>query len=247
MMQMLADTPGFADADLTSLRYAIVGGAPMPVPLINQLARAGVFIRQGYGLTEVGPNCFSLHQDDADRQARARSASPTSTSRPAWWATDGADCGADEVGELWLRSEVVTPGYWRNPEATAEAITDGWFHTGDMVRRDDEGFYFVMDRKKNMYISGGENVYPAEVEAVLEPIRRSAKPPSSACRRPRGARWARPSCVLHRGPVPRPGEALREYCRREAREIQDPRHFRRHGVAPQRCGQDRPAAAPELA
>ena len=90
---------------------------------------------------------------------------------------EGRDCGPEEIGELWLRSEVVTPGYWRNPEATAAAITDGWFHTGDMVRRDAEGFTYVMDRKKNMYISGGENVYPAEVEAVLdahEAIRESA-------------------------------------------------------------------------
>jgi fatty-acyl-CoA synthase len=82
-------------------------------------------------------------------------------------AEDGRDCSTEEVGELWLRSDVVTPGYWRRPEETAATITDGWFHTGDMVRRDPEGFYFVVDRKKNMFISGGENVYPAEVEEVL--------------------------------------------------------------------------------
>jgi fatty-acyl-CoA synthase len=176
MMQMLADAPGFADADLSTLRYAIVGGAPMPVPLINRWHERGVFIRQGYGLTEVGPNCYSLHQDHAVRKAG-------SIGFPNFYVEaqvvngQGAVCAADEIGELWLRSEVVTPGYWRNPAATAEAITGGWFHTGDMVRQDVEGFVYVMDRKKNMYISGGENVYPAEIEAVLvshEGIREAA-------------------------------------------------------------------------
>ena len=166
MMQMLADDPGFADSDLESVRYAIVGGAPMPVPLINLWHQRGVFIRQGYGLTEVGPNCFSLHQDQAVSK-RGSIGFPNFYIEARIVDADGDDCAAEEVGELWLRSEVVTPGYWRNEEATAEAMTDGWFHTGDMVRRDEDGFYFVMDRKKNMYISGGENVYPAEVEAAL--------------------------------------------------------------------------------
>jgi fatty-acyl-CoA synthase len=166
MMQMLADAPGFADCDLSSLRYAIVGGAPMPVPLINLWHERGVFIRQGYGLTEVGPNCFSLHQDHAVPK-RGSIGFPNFYIEASVRAGDGTEITDDSIGELWLRSEVVTPGYWRNPAATAETITDGWFHTGDMVRRDEEGFFFVMDRKKNMYISGGENVYPAEVEAAL--------------------------------------------------------------------------------
>ncbi len=166
MMQMMADSPRFAAADLASVRYAIVGGAAMPVPLIHTWHDKGVWIRQGYGLTEVGPNCFSLHQDHAVAKAG-------SIGFPNFYVDarivgpDGRECAPGEVGELWLRSEVVTPGYWRNPAATAEAVTDGWFHTGDLMTRDAEGFHFVVDRKKNMYISGGENVYPAEVEAVL--------------------------------------------------------------------------------
>jgi fatty-acyl-CoA synthase len=167
MMQMLADVAGFDACDLSSLRYAIVGGAPMPVPLINRWHDRGVFIRQGYGLTEVGPNCYSLHQDHAIRK-RGSIGFPNFYIEARVVDGEGRECGPEDIGELWLRSEVVTPGYWRNPEATAGAITDGWFHTGDMVRRDAEGFTFVMDRKKNMYISGGENVYPAEVEATLD-------------------------------------------------------------------------------
>lgn len=166
MLQMMADTESFERVDLSSVRYAIVGGAAMPLPLIDRWHAKGVRIRQGYGLTEVGPNCFSLNEEDAIRKRG-------SIGRPNFFfdvrivAEDGHDCIDDEVGELWLRSDVVTPGYWNNPEATARAIVDGWFATGDLVRRDPEGFFYVVDRKKNMFISGGENVYPAEVELCL--------------------------------------------------------------------------------
>jgi fatty-acyl-CoA synthase len=166
MLQMMADSPLFDEADLSSVRYAIVGGAPMPVPLIEKWHEKGVFIRQGYGLTEVGVNCFSLHQDDAVRKIG-------SIGFPNFYIDAkivneyGEDCGPNEVGELWMRSPVVTPGYWRKEKETEAAITDGWFHTGDMVREDEEGYHYVVDRKKNMYISGGENVYPAEVEKTL--------------------------------------------------------------------------------
>ncbi len=166
MMRMLADSPRWEKTDLSTVRYAIVGGAPMPVPLINQWHERGVFIRQGYGLTEVGPNTFSLHQDDAIAH-RGSIGFPNFYIDAKIMGDDGAECGPDQPGELWLRSPVVTPGYWRKPKETAAAITDGWFHTGDVVRRDAEGFHYVVDRKKNMFISGGENVYPAEIEGYL--------------------------------------------------------------------------------
>lgn len=166
MMQMMVDSPLWKKADLSSVRYAIVGGAPMPVPLINVWHDRGVFIRQGYGLTEVGPNTFSLHQDDAIEH-RGSIGFPNFYIDAKIMADDGTECGPDRPGELWLRSPVVTPGYWRKPEETSAAITDGWFHTGDVVRRDADGFHYVVDRKKNMFISGGENVYPAEIEGFL--------------------------------------------------------------------------------
>ncbi len=166
MMQMLADSPLFEQVDLSSVRYAIVGGSPMPIPLINKWHEKGIFIRQGYGLTEVGPNCYSLHQNDAVRK-RGSIGFPNFYFEAKIVSENGHECGTDEVGELWLRSPVVTPGYWRNEEATRQAITDGWFHTGDMVKQDEEGYCYVVDRKKNMYISGGENVYPAEIEKFL--------------------------------------------------------------------------------
>ncbi len=166
MMQMLADSPSFDQVDLSSARYAIVGGSPMPIPLINRWHQKGIFIRQGYGLTEVGPNCYSLHQDDAVRK-RGSIGFPNFYFEAKIMDDHGQELGAHQVGELWLKSPVVTPGYWRDEEATRQAITDGWFHTGDMVQRDEEGYCYVVDRKKNMFISGGENVYPAEVEKFL--------------------------------------------------------------------------------
>lgn len=166
MLQMMADSTLFKKVDLSSVRYAIVGGAPMPIPLINIWHEKGVHIRQGYGLTEVGPNVFSLHQDDAIRK-KGSIGFPNFYFDVKIVDENGNELGANEVGELYLKSPVVTPGYWRKPEETAKAITDGWFHTGDMVTKDDEGYFFVVDRKKNMFISGGENVYPAELERLL--------------------------------------------------------------------------------
>ncbi len=166
MLQMMSDLEYFKKADLSSVRYAIVGGAPMPIPLINIWHEKGISIRQGYGLTEVGPNCFSLHQNDAIRK-KGSIGFPNFYFETKIVNENGSECTADEVGELWLRSPVVTPGYWRKPKETAEAISDGFFHTGDLVKQDSEGFVYVVDRKKNMFISGGENVYPAEIEKFL--------------------------------------------------------------------------------
>lgn len=166
MLQMMADSPYFNKVDLSSVRYSIVGGAPMPIPLINIWHNKGVFIRQGYGLTEVGPNCFSLHQDDAIRK-KGSIGFPNFYIETKIVKEDKTECAVNEVGELWLKSPVVTPGYWRKEKETKEVITDDWFHTGDLVKCDEEGYFYVVDRKKNMYISGGENVFPAEIESFL--------------------------------------------------------------------------------
>ncbi|HDR04798.1 MAG TPA: AMP-dependent synthetase, partial [Candidatus Marinimicrobia bacterium] len=169
MLQMMSESPKFPNADLSSMRYIIVGGAAMPIPLIRLWHERGIYIRQGYGLTEVGPNCYSLHHDDAEGKIGSIGF-PNFYIEPKVINEKGSICGPDEVGELLLKSPVVTPGYWRKPKETAAAIEDGWFHTGDMVRYDNEGFYYVVDRKKNMFISGGENVYPAEIEALINGI-----------------------------------------------------------------------------
>lgn len=166
MLQMMSDLPYFKKADLSNCRYAIVGGAAMPIPLINIWHEKGIPIRQGFGLTEVGPNCFSLHQDHAISK-KGSIGFPNFYFETKIVDDDGNDVVTNDVGELWLRSPVVTPGYWRKEKETKESITDGYFHTGDLVRKDEDGFFFVVDRKKNMFISGGENVYPAEIEKYL--------------------------------------------------------------------------------
>jgi fatty-acyl-CoA synthase len=225
MMRMLSETAAFASADLSACRYAIVGGAPMPLPLIDTWHAKGVLIRQGYGMTEVGPNCFSLDESLA-REKAGSIGLPNFYVAARVVGADGRDCGPGEPGELWLRSEVVTPGYWRKPEATAAAITGGWFHTGDVVQTDDDGFYFVVDRKKNMFISGGENVYPAEVEQVL--VTHPAVKEAAVIGVP-DAQWGEVGLAFL---VARPGrdapdaEALRAYCLDKLARYKIPKHVR---------------------
>lgn len=166
MLKMIAEEAGFEKADFGALHYIIVGGEPMPIPLIEQYHKKGVPIRQGYGMTEVGPNLTSLHQDDAIRKKG-------SIGRPNFYVSikiadeSGRALPPGRAGELLLEGPMVTPGYWRNAEATQKAFDGSWFHTGDRVLLDEEGYLFVVDRIKNMFISGGENVYPAEVERVI--------------------------------------------------------------------------------
>ncbi len=167
MLQMMAESPAFASASLASVRTAVVGGEPMPAPLTRVWQAKGVSIRQGFGMTEVGVNCFSLPEADAVRKMGSIGF-PNLFVDVRILDAEGDDAAPGETGELAFKGPVVTPGYWRNPEATAAAFTaDGWFRSGDLVRRDPEGYVYVVGRLKEMYISGGENVYPAEVEAAL--------------------------------------------------------------------------------
>ncbi|WP_424962961.1 o-succinylbenzoate--CoA ligase [Ekhidna sp.] len=167
MLKMMADDESFGEANMESVRYFIVGGEAMPLPLIELWESKGVPIRQGFGLTEVGPNIYSLHHDDAMRKIGSIG-TPNFFVDVKLMKQDGTEAKGEEEGELWLNGPVVTPGYWNNEEATKEAFTDGWFRTGDILVRDEEGYFYVKDRIKNMFISGGENVYPAEVEKLLQ-------------------------------------------------------------------------------
>jgi fatty-acyl-CoA synthase len=163
----MAQEPGFDTADLSSLRQAVVGGAPMPEALLETWHARGIDIVQGYGLTEAAPNVLCLPAEDAVRKLGF-------AGKPYPYVEVGLRDpesgrlldGAGE-GELVVRGPNVFAGYWRNPEATAAATADGWLLTGDVAERDDEGYYRICARLKDMYISGGENVYPAEVESVL--------------------------------------------------------------------------------
>ncbi|HEV7906242.1 MAG TPA: long-chain fatty acid--CoA ligase [Pyrinomonadaceae bacterium] len=166
MFQLMLESPRFATTDFSSVRYFLSGGAPCPVPLIEAYQRRGISFLQGYGLTEVGPNCFILGEEDSLRKAGSIGF-PTFHSA-ARIVDAGGDVARGEIGELWLSGGHVCSGYWRNEEATQAALCDGWFHTGDLARQDEEGYYYIAGRVKDMIISGGENIYPAEVEAVLQ-------------------------------------------------------------------------------
>ena len=172
IFQMLLDAGEKAGGldGLSSTRMAICGGAPCPLPLIEAYRARGILFRQGYGLTEVGPNCFSLTEADAFRKAGSVGW-PNFYLRAQIVDDAGAEVKAGEIGELRLAGPMVTLGYFRNPAATADAFRGTpWFHTGDLVRRDDEGYHFIVDRKKDMFISGGENIYPAEVEQAISAL-----------------------------------------------------------------------------
>jgi fatty-acyl-CoA synthase len=165
--KMLLEHPSFAAADLSSIRWLISGGAPLPLYLIEAYQARGVVFKQGYGLTEVGVNCFAMSVEESI-------AKKGSIGRPLMM-TDarlvdeaGAEVPVGEVGELCLRGPHVSSGYWRNSAATGAALDeDGFFHTGDLARKDADGFFTIAGRRKDMLISGGVNVYPAEIEGEL--------------------------------------------------------------------------------
>jgi fatty-acyl-CoA synthase len=167
LFQMWLNSPSFAAADFSRVRYFISGGAPCPVSLIQAWRAAkGGYFRQGYGLTEVGVNCFTMTDDESIRKMGSVG-KPIFHSRMRIVGEDGRDVVPGATGELIIWGPHVCAGYWRNPEATAKALRDGWFHTGDMARQDAEGYYYLAGRYKDMIISGGENVYAAEVETVF--------------------------------------------------------------------------------
>lgn len=224
MLKMIAELPAFQKAVFPDLHYLIVGGEPMPIPLIEQWDERGVAVRQGYGMTEVGPNLTSLHQDDAIRKKG-------SIGRPNFYVQirivddKGVEVAAGEPGELWLKGPMVTPGYWRKPEATAKVVHQGWFATGDMVIQDKEGYLFVVDRIKNMYISGGENVYPAEVERVLRSHPAVAE---AAVLGVPDQQWGEAGCAFvarAEGQACSAGE-LQAHCRAHLAKFKVPRDFR---------------------
>jgi fatty-acyl-CoA synthase len=164
--QFMMQHPKFQGADLSRLKISGVGGAPCALAILEGWAARGVTLIQGWGMTETSPAGTMLDAVDAIR--KVGSAGKAMMHTEVRIVDDaGQDVEQGQIGELLIKGPNVTPGYWNKPEATAAAFTDGWLHTGDACRMDDEGFVYIVDRWKDMYISGGENVYPAEVENVL--------------------------------------------------------------------------------
>lgn len=168
MLLFMSQHPGFADADLSSLRTIAVGGAPMPVPLLQRYAERHIPVNQGFGMTETTAT-VSLLVPERGIDKQGSCGTPALLTEVCLKDFDGRAITEPHVkGELCVRGGNVMKGYWNRPDATAAGFDDeGWFHSGDVAYVDEDGFYFICDRLKDMVISGGENVYPAEVESVL--------------------------------------------------------------------------------
>jgi len=168
MFHMMANSTLFEKTNFKSVRIFISGGAPCPVAIMEKYWAKNKLFKMGYGLTEVGPNNFYLPEDKIKEK-------PTSVGLPVFHCdmkiinteTDKI-VKQGEVGELMLKGSHIFSGYWEELEETKKTIeADGWVHTGDLAMQDDEGFYYIVGRRKEMYISGGENVYPVEIEELL--------------------------------------------------------------------------------
>lgn len=166
MLNFMLQVPEREQYDFSTLRWCMSGAAPVPVSLMEAYAGLGIEIHQVYGLTEsCGPGCL-IDPDSALKRM--------GSTGKAFFHTDvrivdeeGRTCGPDEAGEVWIRGPHVMREYWNRPDATAEALVDGWLRTGDIATMDAEGYVYIHDRLKDMIISGGENIYPAELENVL--------------------------------------------------------------------------------
>jgi fatty-acyl-CoA synthase len=214
----MAQEPGFDSADLSSLRLAVVGGAPMPEALLDVWAGRGVEIVQGYGLTEAAPNVLCLRPEDARRKAGW-------AGRPYPYVR----CALSDEGELLVRGPNVFAGYWRDPDATAAAFRDGWLLTGDVAERDAEGDYRIRGRRNDLVVSGGENVYPAEIEAVLHDHPAVADAAVVGVPDERWGEVCAAFVVLER---PVSDDELREHCRQRLARFKVPKTFHAVDVLP---------------
>ncbi|MFQ5651703.1 MAG: long-chain fatty acid--CoA ligase [bacterium] len=166
MYVMMQQHPRWQTADFARLELVISGGAPCPRPVMQKFWDKGVDFKLGYGLTEAAGNNFWLPDKDVERK-------PGSVGFPLFHidmkiiTEAGTPCRPGEEGELLIRGPHVSPGYWKQPAETAKCFKDGWLHTGDLAKQDEEGYFYIIGRRKEMFISGGENVYPAEVESAM--------------------------------------------------------------------------------
>jgi fatty-acyl-CoA synthase len=158
--------PNFEDYDIRSLRLNISGGAPCPLTVIEFFQQKGIPFYEGFGLTETAPFVSVLDDRNSIRKKGSIGKTPIHTEARIVDPMD-RDVPVGEVGELLVKGPNVFVGYWNKPEATKEALKNGWFYTGDLAKMDEEGFLYIVDRKKDMIISGGENVYPVEVEQII--------------------------------------------------------------------------------
>jgi fatty-acyl-CoA synthase len=232
MLRMMRDVPGFDAGALRKLAAIQTGGAPHPASAIRQWVADGVRVVDGYGMTEVGT---ALGMPPGDLALIERKAGSIGVPAPLIEARlvdrDGHDVAEDGIGEIWLRGESLTPGYWRDENASRAALQDGWIRTGDAARRDADGFFTIVDRWKDMYISGGENVYPVEIEAVLLELPGLVE---AAVIGVPDERWGEVGAVfiVCAAGVTITDEAVIQHCRARLAGYKVPRHVRRVSTLP---------------
>ncbi len=166
MLLFMSQVSDFNEYDLSSLKSIFIGGAPCPGPLLRTYLDREVPIRQGFGMTENAGSGILLDTEDLERKFGS-CGKPMMHCNARVWDDSGNDTKPDEIGELMLKGPVVMKEYWNMPEQTEASFTDGWLHTGDLAKVDEDGYFYIVERKKDMLITGGENVYPAEVEDVI--------------------------------------------------------------------------------
>lgn len=224
MLRMMMEEDNFDGCDFSSIRFAICGGESCPIPVIERYRDRDVPIRQGYGLTEAGPNCYSLPGEDAIRK-KGSVGFPNFHIGVKIVDDQDTEVKQGEVGELLMKGPHAFSGYWKNEEATKKTLQDGWVRTGDLFKCDDEGYYYIVGRKKEMYISGGENVYPAQVEKVL--YKHDAVSQAAVVGVP-DKQWGEAGSafiVLKEGKEITE-EELKSYCRKHLAGFQCPKYFR---------------------
>jgi fatty-acyl-CoA synthase len=216
--------PRWLEADFDRLKLVISGGAPCPLPVFERFWARGVDFKTGYGLTEAGPNTFWLPPQDVRRK-------PGAVGFPLFHVDvklvdeRGQPSPADQVGELFVRGPHVCAGYWNRPEESARAIdSDGWLRTGDLARRDAEGYYTIVGRSKDMIISGGENIYPAEVESVLHAHPAVAEAALIGVPDPKWGEVGR-AIIVRRGDVNISSEELADFCQARLARYKIPKSF----------------------
>jgi fatty-acyl-CoA synthase len=222
LLQMLVDDPSFAATDLSTVRKMVIGGGACTPELLRTFAAKGIELQPQYGGTETGPAALVL-EDGLERAMTGTCGKPVMHTRVRLVDPDTlADVAPGQVGEIWLKGPAVTPGYWRLPNE--DHFVDGWFRTGDAARCDDEGYYHISGRFKDMYKSGGENVYAAEVENVLVDLPAVAEVAIIGVPDPR---WGEVGLAVV---VPVPGqevtlEALQIACEGRLARYKHPRHL----------------------
>jgi fatty-acyl-CoA synthase len=169
LFQVMAQHPSFASTDISSIRCASSGGATVPVSLMRIYLDRGIAMTQTYSLTEVSASGITLPYHQALERVGSCGV-PAMHSEARIVDADGNEVPPGTVGEIAIKGPEVMIGYWRNPEATAATLRDGWCHTGDLGTMDTDGYFYVVDRAKDMLISGGLNVYPAEIERQLSGV-----------------------------------------------------------------------------